>query len=150
MLFSETASGCNRLTATVLTTHRLINNYSRASPLTISATPSGSTTETAIVKTSHRSSYRSLINYSSTNVVHTTRICPPNMVHMNCTCQGTCQDPTGCHVNCSGIKTCVCPYGFLMKGDASVTAEECECFIEGYRVLKVGWVIKIKSYMENT
>ncbi|KAJ8050470.1 Angiopoietin-1 [Holothuria leucospilota] len=72
--------------------------------------------------------------------ISTTIPCPPNMVYAYCTeGQGTCQNPSGVTVtSCSVPMTCVCPPGCLMKDNACVPREECECFIAGAGVLLDG------------
>ncbi|KAJ8019625.1 Ryncolin-4 [Holothuria leucospilota] len=59
--------------------------------------------------------------------------CPSNMVFGNCSCQPSCDDPTGvrhCHENCEGHnEACVCLIGFLLKDGECVLPTECGCFI---------------------
>ncbi|KAJ8030218.1 Angiopoietin-related protein 7 [Holothuria leucospilota] len=59
--------------------------------------------------------------------------CPPNMIFGNCSCQPSCDDPTGlnnCDDDClESVETCVCSSGFLMKDGKCVLPSECGCFL---------------------
>lgn len=58
--------------------------------------------------------------------------CPPSMVYGNCTCQPSCDDPSGlnrCNHSCNEAESCICSSGFLLKDGECVPLNECECFI---------------------
>ncbi|KAJ8033063.1 hypothetical protein HOLleu_23193 [Holothuria leucospilota] len=58
--------------------------------------------------------------------------CPPNMTYRNCSCQPTCEDPSGtqqCLVNCDESEACICLDGLLKLGDECVSPTQCGCFI---------------------
>lgn len=68
--------------------------------------------------------------------------CPRNMIFGNCSCQPSCDDPTGltnCDENCAREETCVCSSGYLKSGDNCVSPNECRCYVEeANRVLSEG------------
>lgn len=83
---------------------------------------------------------------ATTQTISTTTPCPPNMVYGNCSeRQGTCQNPLGGTIMCSRSMICVCPDGFLMRGNDCVSQEECECFIDEFGVIPVSFPIVISS-----
>ncbi|KAJ8034042.1 Angiopoietin-related protein 7 [Holothuria leucospilota] len=59
--------------------------------------------------------------------------CPANMIFGNCSCQPSCDDPSGisnCYNDCNGeAEACVCSSGFLMKDGKCVLPNECGCFL---------------------
>ncbi|KAJ8033890.1 hypothetical protein HOLleu_24268 [Holothuria leucospilota] len=62
--------------------------------------------------------------------------CPSNMVYGNCTCQPTCDDPSGntkCFDHdCIVAETCICAEGFLQKDSDCVIPSDCGCFVSEY------------------
>ncbi|KAJ8047330.1 IgGFc-binding protein [Holothuria leucospilota] len=91
---------------------------------------------TNVKLSTNRNTTVQLDGYSTADPLPTNPVCPLNMVYTNCSCQGTCEDPSGCHNNCSESKMCVCPNGFLMRGDDCIPEMMCGCFIDGYGVLR--------------
>lgn len=80
---------------------------------------------------------------TTNSTITTNTSCPPNMIYANCsTCQSTCMAPKECMSNCIELEICVCPNGFLLKGDDCVPDEECECFVDGH-VIPVSTVITL-------
>ncbi|KAJ8019626.1 Angiopoietin-related protein 7 [Holothuria leucospilota] len=58
--------------------------------------------------------------------------CPPNMILGSCSCQPSCDDPTGvgnCQDNCGGQdEVCICSSGLLLKDGQCVLPSDCGCF----------------------